>query len=90
VLLIQRGNNRSACFFAEDDYDSNSKWGAEIGTIGCREGRSERNRRGDPGRGARSSGAISDEAGFLWVVQAKEKTRTPVVALSQIGKQVDE
>jgi hypothetical protein len=35
---------------------SNSKWRAEIGAIGCREGRSERNRRDDPGRGARSSG----------------------------------
>jgi hypothetical protein len=27
---------------------------------------------------------------FLRVVRAKEKTRTPVPALSQIGKQVDE
>jgi putative transposase len=35
--VIQRGNNRQACFFAEEDYRFYLQWLAEYaGTIGCR------------------------------------------------------
>ena len=35
--LIQRGNNRQACFFAEDDYRFYLEWLAEYaGKTGCR------------------------------------------------------
>jgi putative transposase len=35
--LIQRGNNRQACFFAEEDYHFYLEWMAEnAGKTGCR------------------------------------------------------